>query len=126
MQDYAQESASNEFSNAYNRFRDTQGLRRNALAGVVGFAPTAAGSMAASGQSYATGAGPQMYNQGVNTGNALIAANQARESSYGNLGSALSKYLSNGYNGGTTGGGTGIVGYGMYDGAVQGGQFGSA
>jgi hypothetical protein len=93
MQDYAQESASNEFSNAYNRFRDTQGLRRNALAGVVGFAPTAAGSMAAAGQSYATGAGPQMYQQGVNTGNALIAANQARESSYGNLGSALSKYL---------------------------------
>jgi hypothetical protein len=93
MQDYAQESASNEFSNAYNRFRDTQGLRRNALAGVVGFAPTAAGSMAASGQSYATGAGPQMYQQGVNTGNALIAGQQARESSYGNLGSALSKYL---------------------------------
>jgi hypothetical protein len=93
MQDYAQESASNEFSNAYNRFRDTQGLRRNALAGVVGFAPTAAGSMAAAGQSYATGAGPQMYQQGVNTGNALIAGQQARESSYGNLGSALGKYL---------------------------------
>jgi hypothetical protein len=66
-----------------------------------------------------------MYTQGVNTGNALIAANQARETSYGNLGSALSKYLSKGYNADTTGG-TGIVGYGMYDGAVQGGQFGSA
>jgi hypothetical protein len=49
--------------------------------------------MAAAGQSYATGAGPQMYQQGVNTGNALIAANQARESSYGNLGNAFSKYL---------------------------------
>jgi len=90
---YGQEMGSQEYSNAYNRFRDTQGLRRNALAGVVGFAPTAAGSMAASGQSYATGAGPQMYQQGVNTGNALIAGQQARESSYGNLGSALSKYL---------------------------------
>jgi hypothetical protein len=74
-------------------------LRRNALAGVVGFAPTAAGSMAAGGQSYATGAGPQMYQQGVNTGNALIAGQQARESSYGNLGNALSKYLSGGGSG---------------------------
>ena len=98
-QRYGQEMGSQEYSNAYNRFRDTQGLRRNALAGVVGFAPTAAGSMAAGGQSYASGAGPQMYNQGVNTGNALIAGNQARESSYGNLGSAFGKYLSGGGSG---------------------------
>lgn len=98
-QRYGQEAGSQEFSNAYNRFRDTQSLRRNALAGVVGFAPTAAGSMAAGGQSYATGAGPQMYQQGVNTGNALIAGQQARESSYGQLGSAFGKYLSGGYGG---------------------------
>jgi hypothetical protein len=96
---YGQEMGSQEYSNAYNRFRDTQGLRRNALAGVVGFAPTAAGSMAAGGQNYASGAGPQMYQQGVNTGNALIAGQQARESSYGNLGNALSKYLSGGGSG---------------------------
>jgi hypothetical protein len=93
---YGQEMGSQEYSNAYNRFRDTQSLRRNALAGVVGFAPTAAGSMAAGGQSYAAGAGPQMYQQGVNTGNALIAGQQARESSYGQLGSAFGKYLTGG------------------------------
>ena len=95
-QRYGQEMGSQEFGRAYERFRDTQGLRRNALAGVVGFAPTAAGSMAAGGQSYATGAGPQMYQQGVNTGNALIAGQQARESSYGQLGSAFGKYLTGG------------------------------
>lgn len=93
---YGQDMASQEYSNAYNRFRDTQGLRRNALAGVVGFAPTAAGSMATAGQNYASGAGPQMYQQGVNTGNAMIAGNQARESAYGNLGNAFGKYLSGG------------------------------
>jgi hypothetical protein len=93
---FGQEMGSQEYSNAYNRFRDTQGLRRNALAGVVGFAPTAANSMAAGGQSYASGAGPQMYQQGVNTGNALISGQQARSSSYGQLGSALGKYLSGG------------------------------
>lgn len=90
---FGQEMGSQEYSNAYNRFRDTQGLRRNALAGVVGFAPTAANSMATSGQNYAAGAGPQMYQQGVNTGNALISGQQARSSSYGQLGSALGKYL---------------------------------
>ena len=99
-QRYGQEMGSQEFGRAYERFRDTQGLRRNALAGVVGFAPTAAGSMAAGGQSYATGAGPQMYQQGVNTGNALIAGQQARESAYGQLGSAFGKYLTGGYGGG--------------------------
>lgn len=95
-QRFGQDYGSQEYSNAYNRFRDTQGLRRNALAGVVGFAPTAANSMAAGGQSYASGAGPQMYQQGVNTGNAMISGQQARSSSYGQLGSALGKYLSGG------------------------------
>jgi len=93
---FGQEMGSQEYSNAYNRFRDTQGLRRNALAGVVGFAPTAAGSMSASGQNYAAGAGPQMYQQGVNTGNALISGQRSRESTYGDIGSAFGKYLSGG------------------------------
>jgi hypothetical protein len=101
---YGQDMASQEFSNAYNRFRDTQGLRRNALAGVVGFAPTAAGSMTTAGQNYAAGVGPQMYQQGVNTGNALIAAQQGRESMYGDIGSALGKYLNTSYGGGGGGG----------------------
>ena len=99
IQRYGQDMASQEYSNAYNRFRDTQGLRRNALAGVVGFAPTAAGAMTSSGQNYATNAGNQMYQQGVNTGNALIAGANARESSYGQLGNALGKYLTGGYGG---------------------------
>lgn len=100
IQRYGQDLASQEYQNAYNRFRDTQGLRRNALAGVVGYAPTAAGAMTSSGQSYASGAGPQMYAQGQNTGNALIAGQQARESSYGQLGNALSKYLNTSYGSG--------------------------
>jgi hypothetical protein len=96
MQDYAQNSASAEYNNAYNRYRDTQGLRRNALAGVVGFAPTASSAMGAAGSNYAAGAGPQMYQQGINTGNAMIAGNQANQSAYGNLGNALGKYLNTG------------------------------
>ena len=94
-QRYGQDMASQEFGNAYNRFRDTQGLRRNALAGVTGFAPTAAGAMNASGQNYATNAGNAMMGQGENTANSLLAQQQARSSSYGQLGNVLGKYLGN-------------------------------
>lgn len=93
IQRFGQDLASQEYSNAYNRFRDTQGLRRNALAGVVGYGPTSANQMTASGQDYASGAGPQMYQQGVNTGNALIAGNQARSSAYSDVFGTLGKYL---------------------------------
>jgi hypothetical protein len=92
-QRYGQEMGSQEFGNAYNRFRETQGLRRNALAGVAGYGPTAASSINAAGQSYATGAGNIMSGQGETSANALLAAQQARSSSYGQLGSALGRYL---------------------------------
>jgi hypothetical protein len=90
---FGQDMGSQEYSNAYNRFRDTQGLQRNALAGVVGFAPTASNQMAGLGQNYASGAGPQMYQQGVNTGNAMISNQRTNQSTYGDIGSALGKYL---------------------------------
>jgi hypothetical protein len=45
-----------------------------------------------------------MYQQGVNTGNALIAGNQARQSMYGDIGSAFGKYLNSSYGGGGGGG----------------------
>ena len=92
-QRYGQEMGSQEYSNAYNRFRDTQSLRRNALAGVAGYGPTAASSMNAAGQNYASGAGGVISGQGETSANALLAAQQARSSSYGQLGSALGKYL---------------------------------
>jgi hypothetical protein len=90
---YGQEMGSQEYSNAYNRFRDTQSLRRNALAGVAGYGPTAASSINAAGQTYASGAGNTMMGQGDTSANALLAAQQARSSSYGQLGSALGRYL---------------------------------
>ena len=93
---YGQEMGSQEYSNAYNRFRDTQTLRRNALAGVAGYGPTAATSMNTAGQNYATGAGNIISGQGETSANALLAGNQARQSAYGQLGSAFGKYLGGG------------------------------
>lgn len=104
---YGQEMGSQEFSNAYQRFRDTQQLRRNALAGVVGYGPTSANAMTSSGQNYAAGAGPVISGQGETTANALLAAQRARGSAYGQVGSALGKYLggSSGFGGPFGGGG---------------------
>ena len=113
-QRYGQEMGSQEYSNAYNRFRDTQSLRRNALAGVAGYGPTAALSMNAAGQNYATGAGGVISGQGETSANALLAAQQARSSSYGQLGSALGKYLNPTYKYGAFGGGSGTFGEGDY------------
>lgn len=102
---YGQDVASQEYQNAYNRFRDTQGLRRNALAGVVGYGPTSANAMTSSGQNYAAGAGPVISGQGETTANALLAAQRARGSAYGQVGSALGKYLGGGGFGGSGFGG---------------------
>ena len=107
---YGQEMGSQEYSNAYNRAltgynanvaRSDTGYNRLAGLAGVGQAATnqigAAGqALGAAGQSYATGAGQQMYQQGVNQSNALIAGQQARQSAYEGVGTAFSKYLTGG------------------------------
>jgi hypothetical protein len=85
IQDYAQNAASNEYQNAFNRYQTN---RTNQLAPL--------GSLMTSGQNAAVGAGAQagtyganvgkMYQQqGENQGNALLAGNQATTSSYGDI-----------------------------------------
>jgi hypothetical protein len=72
--------------------------------------------MSAAGQNYANTAGNTMIGQGETSANALLAAQRARSSSYGQLGSALGKYLnpSTNYNYGAFGGGSGTFGEGEY------------
>jgi hypothetical protein len=85
LQDYAQNSASNEYQNAFNRYQTN---RTNQLAPL--------GSLMTSGQNAAAGAGAQagtygsnagnLYQQtGVNQGNALLAGTQAQTSAYGDV-----------------------------------------
>jgi len=97
-QRFGQDLASQEYQNAYSRFRDTQGLRRNALAGIVGYGPTSSNAMSTLGSSYATGAGPVISGQGETSANALLYGQRARESAYGQAGSALGRYLGGGGN----------------------------
>ena len=84
-QRYGQDYASNEFGNAYNR-----------MAGLASLGPSSAGVMNNLGSNYSTNAGNTMSNMGVNTGNALLAATNARTSAYTGAGNQFGKYLSGG------------------------------
>jgi hypothetical protein len=122
-QRYGQEMGSQEYGNAYSRAltaynadvaRETTGYNR--LASLAGYGPIAATSLNAAGQNYATGAGNIMSGQGETSANALLAGQRARSSSYGQVGSALGRYLnpSANYNYGAFGGGSGTFGEGEY------------
>jgi len=77
------------YRNSLNDFLKNQELRRSAAAGVVGYGPTSNALATTAGQNYATNAGNLMTNQGYNTGNAYLAGERARRSSYGDIGKAL-------------------------------------
>ena len=92
----AQDMASQEFGNAYNRAltgynadvaRSNTGYNR--LAGLAGVGQTAGTQIGTAGQSYATNAGNLMMNQGDVQGNAMLASERARQSAYGNIGKAF-------------------------------------
>ena len=84
-QRYGQEFASNEFGNAYGR-----------VAGLAGLGPSAAGIMNNLGSNYSANAGNLMGTMGANTGNALLAATNARTSAYTGAGNQFGKYLGSG------------------------------
>ncbi len=81
-QRYAQDVASQEYGNAYNR-----------LAQLANVGPAAAGVTNALGQNYATGAGNLMSQQGQVGANALLTGAAARQSAYGDIGQIWGKYL---------------------------------
>jgi hypothetical protein len=88
---FGQDIASNEYNNAYNRYIGNQATRRNALAGLAGFAPPASAAI----QSGDTAYGSNAANLASNTANAMAGAGATRASSYGN---ALAGFGQNIYN----------------------------
>jgi hypothetical protein len=77
------------YRESLNDFLKNQELRRSAAAGVAGFGPTSNALAASAGERLVTGSAPLMQNQGYNTANAMLAGERARQSSYGNIGTAL-------------------------------------
>ena len=93
-QRFNQDMASNEYNNAYNRYVGNQATQRNALAGLTGFAPTAAQQLNASGANYASNVTDLGTSTARNYANADLTGAAARQSAYGGAGGAFANALS--------------------------------
>jgi hypothetical protein len=122
-QRYGQDMGTQDYGRALQDFYGRQGVARNAAADVAGYGPTSNALAAAAGERLVTGSAPLMQNQGYNTANAMLAGERARQSSYGDIGTA---FRSGGFNNmfspyGRSQGPVSMPGYGgMYDPAYMG------
>jgi hypothetical protein len=79
IQRFGQDLASQEYSNAFNRYQTERNARLNPLQSLAGFGQTSTNQLGAAGQSMASG-----------VGEALGAAGQARASGYMGTANAIS------------------------------------
>ena len=93
-QRFGQDLASQEYQNAYNRYVGNQATQRNALAGLTGFAPTAAQAMGTAGTTYANQVGALGANTAAAMANADLTGAAARQSAYMGAGGAFANALS--------------------------------
>lgn len=92
LQQFGQGLASQEYQNAYNRALN----QYNTTAALAGIGQTATNNMGMAGGNYANAVGNIGIGQGNTAANALLAAQQARSSSYGQMGNVLGNYLGGG------------------------------
>jgi hypothetical protein len=86
MQDYAQNSASNEYTNAYNRYQTNRANQLNPLGSLLSSGQASATNQATSAGNYGAQAGQGMTNIGAaNAAGTMASANA--------LGNALGQYL---------------------------------
>ena len=85
LANYSQQSASNEYMNAYNRFSNDQSNLYNRLAGLANTGQTTANSLGALGS-----------NTAQSIGNNAMAAGDARASGYAGQANALNGLVNNG------------------------------
>jgi len=101
---FGQDFGSQEYTNAFNRYQTERAARLNPLQSLAGVGQTATNTLGSNAGAFGQNVGGMYMDQGSNTANALLAAQRARSSSYGQFGSALGKYL-----GGGGGGGGGLM-----------------
>lgn len=90
-QRFGQDLASQEYTNAYNRYTGEQATQRNALANLAGIGQTTATTLGTNGAAYGQNVGNAMINQGVNAGNAGMYGAAANASAYNNIGSMFTQ-----------------------------------
>lgn len=94
LQDRAGQQTNKFYSDAYNRYVNNQATQRNALAGLTGFAPTAAQQIGNAGSNYATNVNNLSTNTATNYANADLTGAAARQSAYTGAGGAFANALS--------------------------------
>jgi hypothetical protein len=88
---YGQNMGSQEYQNAFNRYQTERNAQLNPLQSLAGVGQTASNTLGSAGQQYGANVGNALLNQGYTQGNAYIAGQQANQSMYGNIGTALGK-----------------------------------
>jgi hypothetical protein len=103
--------ASQEYSNAHNRFQTNRANKLNPLQSLAGVGQTAANTIGQAGQNFASGAGNALGNYGQATSANILGVGNARASGYLTQGNALQNALNSGVSAwrnrptGTAGGG---------------------
>jgi hypothetical protein len=91
---FGQNTASNEYQNAYNRYTGEQATKYNQLASLAGVGQTAANTLGQAGQAYAGNVGNIAMDNAATQGNVAIAQGNTKASLYQGAGNALSTGLS--------------------------------
>lgn len=86
---YGQEMGSQEYLNAFNRYQAERQARLGPLQSLAGVGQTSAQNLGTMGGTYGANVGNALINQGYTAGQAGLAGAAARQSMYGNIGSAL-------------------------------------
>jgi hypothetical protein len=100
IQRFGQDLASQEYSNAFNRYQTNRAARLNPLQSLAGVGQTSANTIGQAGQNMASGIGNALGAYGQGASEALGAAGQARASGYmggvNALTGALGQYMNYG------------------------------
>lgn len=124
LQDYAQNSASNEYTNAFNRYQTERNAQLNPLQSLAGVGQTAVNQLGAASQNYATNAGNIGMTGGANQANAMLTQGNINASQYNTLGKGIDQLYNYGnknnwWSGGGGGIGTNATTAGYYDSSAQ-------
>jgi hypothetical protein len=114
IQRFGQDLGSQEYQNAFKRYQIEREARLAPLQSLAGVGQTSANTMGQTNTGFANTVGGLYGQQGMNTGNAMMAAGQARASAYGGAFNALGRMYGSGAfgSGGGSGGFTDVGGMG--------------
>ena len=92
---YGQDMASQEYTNAFNRYQTNRANQLNPLQSLMGAGQTAAGNVGAAGQAYASNAGNAYMNAADARASGYMGAANSWQNALGGITNAYNKYSAN-------------------------------